>query len=107
MDGQKLVKQTLNQIPQANSDAKRIIGLVKEGGRITGYQLSDNSIVEKHQAVNMAKQGQIAGVGIANRGDTEYLKSIPDGSENNNLSNLPSISPQSQATVTETGIGSM
>ena len=39
MDGQKLVKQTLNQIPQANSDAKRIIGLVKEGGRITGYQL--------------------------------------------------------------------
>lgn len=25
----------------------------------------------------MAKQGQIAGVGIAHRGDTEYLKSIP------------------------------
>ena len=55
--------------------------------------LSDNSIVEKHQAVDMAKQGQIAGVGIAHRGDTEYLKSIPDGSENNNLGNLPSVSP--------------
>ena len=41
----------------------------------------------------MAKQGQIAGVGIAHGGDTEYLKSIPDGSENNNLSNLPSVSP--------------
>ena len=107
MDGQELVKQTLDQIPQANTDAKRIIGLVKEGGRVTGYQLSNHSIVEKQQAVNMAKQGQIAGVGIAHRGGTEYLKSIPDGSENNNLSNLPSISPQSQATVTETGTGSM
>ena len=94
IDGQELVKQTLDQIPQANANAKRIIGLVKEGGRITGYQLSDNTVVEKQQAVNMAKQGQIAGVGIAHRGDTEYLKSIPDGSENNNLSNLPAVSPQ-------------
>ena len=94
MDGQALVKQTLGQIPQASSNAKRIVGLVKEDGRITGYQLSDNSIVKKQQAVNMAKQGQIAGVGIAHRGDTEYLKSIPDGSESNNLGNLPSISPE-------------
>ena len=92
MDGQKLVKQTLDQIPQASANAKRIVALVKEGGRITGYQLSDNTVVEKQQAVNMAKQGQIAGVGIAHRGDTEYLKSIPDGTENNNLGNLPSIS---------------
>lgn len=97
MDGQELVKQTLDQIPQAQPTAKRIVGLVKEGGRITGYRISDNSIVEKKQAVNMAKQVQIAGVGIAHRGDTEYLKSIPDGSENNNLSNLPSVSPDAQA----------
>ena len=94
MNGQELVKQTLDQIPKAGANAKRIVGLVKEGGRVTGYQLSDNSIVEKQQAVYMAKQGQIAGVGIAHRKDTEYLRSIPDGSENNNLSNLPSISPQ-------------
>ena len=97
MDGKELAKQTLDQIPRPDSNAKRIVGLVKEGGRITGYQLSDNSIVEKQQAVNMAKQGQIAGVGISHRGDTEYLKSIPDGSENNNLGNLPSVSPEAQA----------
>ena len=88
-----LVMNTLDQIPYLDTDAKHIVGLVKEGGRITGYQLSDNSIVEKQQAVDMAKQGQIAGVGIAHRGDTEYLKSIPDGSEKNNLGNLPSVSP--------------
>ena len=97
MDGQELAKQTLDQIPQANANAKRIIGLVKEGSRITGYQLSDETFVSKPEAVSMAKQGQIAGVGIAHRGDTEYLKSIPDGSENNNLGSLPSVSPEIQA----------
>ena len=50
------------------------------------------SLLSTVEAVDMAKQGQIAGVGIAHRGDTEYLKSIPDGSENNNLGNLPSVS---------------
>ena len=95
MDGQELAKQTLDQIPQANANAKRIVGLVKEGGRITGYQLSDETFVSKLEAVSMAKQGQIAGVGIAHRGDTEYLKSIPNGNENDNLGNLPSVSPQS------------
>lgn len=97
MDGHELVKQTLDQIPQANANAKKIVGLVKESGRITGYQLSDNSIVEKQQAVNMAKQGQISGVGIAHRGDTEYLKSVPNDDENDNLGNLPSVSLESQS----------
>ena len=96
MEKKDLVKNTLDQIPQPHSDAKRVVGLVKEGSRITGYQLSDNSIVEKQQAVDMAKEGRIAGVGIAHRGDTEYLKSIPDGTENNNLGNLPSVSPETK-----------
>lgn len=92
METHARINNTLKQIPHIEPDAKNIVGLVKEGGRITGYQLSDNSVVDKQQAVEMAKQGQIAGVGIAHRGDTEYLKSIPDGSENNNLGNLPSVS---------------
>ena len=96
MENHNLVKNTLDQIPQANANARRIVGLVKEGVRINGYQLSDNPIVENQQAVDMAKQGQITGVGIAHRGDTEYLKSIPVGSENNNLGNLPSVSPDTQ-----------
>jgi hypothetical protein len=94
MNNQNNVKNTLDQIPEANKNAKSITGLVKEGGKITGYQLSDNSVVSKQQGVNMAKQGQISGVGIAHRGNTEYLKSVPNGSENDNLGNLPSISPE-------------
>ncbi len=96
MDGQNLVKNTLDQIPTSGPNAKHIVALVKEGGRITGYQLSDNTTVSKQQAVNMAKRGLIANVGIAHRGDTEYLKSIPNGNENDNLGNLPSISPETQ-----------
>lgn len=94
MDGNELVKNTLDEIPDPKPDAKQIIGLVKENGRVTGYQLSDETIVEKPQAVQMAKQGQIAGVGVAHRGDSEYLKSIPNGEENDNLSNLPAVSPE-------------
>lgn len=92
MNTNELAKNALDQIPQANANAKRIVGLVKQGGRVTGYKLSDDSIVSKEDAVAMAKQGGIAGVGIAHRKDSEYLKSIPDGSENNNLGNLPSVS---------------
>lgn len=92
MNGNHLIKNTLDQIPQAISDAKRIVGLVKESGRVTGYKLSDNTFVAKSDAVEMAKQGKISGVGIAHRGDTQYLKAIPNDNENDNLGNLPSFS---------------
>ena len=90
-----LAMNTLDAIPNVSQDAVHIVGLVKQGGKVTGYQLSDQHIVEKSQAIEMARKGEIAGVGIAHRGDTEYLKSIPDGSEGNNLGNLPSVSPNS------------
>ena len=50
-------------------------------------------------AVSMAKQGKIAGVGVAHRGDTEYLKAISNGSEQDNLGNLPSVSPKDSGSV--------
>ena len=94
MNTNELIKNTLDEIPKANENAMRIVGLVKESGRITGYKLSNETFVSKPEAVSMAKQGQIAGVAIAHKGDTEYLKSVPDGTESNNLGNLPSVSPK-------------
>lgn len=82
----------LDEVPNPKSDAKEIVGLVKSSGRISGYQLSDGSTVTKEEGVSMAKAGEIKGVGVAHRKDSEYLKSLPDGSEGNNLGNLPSIS---------------
>ena len=82
---------TLDDIPTPSENAKEITGLVKKGGKITGYQLSDNRIVNKEEGVALAKAGEIAGVGIAHRRGTEYLKSIPDGTDENNLSHLPTV----------------
>lgn len=87
-----LPMMALKDIPIPNADAKPIVALVKESGRVTGYQLSNGRVLDKVEGVQLAKQGGIQGVGIASRNGNEYLKSLPDGSESNNLSNLPSIS---------------
>jgi len=90
--GSQLARASLDQIPTPNPNAKEIVGLVKNNGRISGYQLSDGSKVSREQGVSMAKSGEIKNVGISHRKDTEYLKSIPDGLENNNLGSLPTVS---------------
>lgn len=82
---------TLDEIPVPNKTASEIIGLVKNNGKITGYVLSNNKIVTKEEGLKLAKNGEIKGIGIAHRNETEYLKSIPDGIDKNNLSNLPTI----------------
>ena len=82
---------TLQEIPTPNSNAQQIVALVKEEGRVTGYKLSDGRIVSREEGVQLAKDGGIQGVGIATNRVTEYLKSLPDETENNNLGNLPSI----------------
>ena len=82
---------TLQEIPTPNSNAQQIVALVKEEGRVAGYKLSDGRIVSREEGVQLAKDGGIQGVGIATNRGTEYLKSLPDETENNNLGNLPSI----------------
>lgn len=87
----ELPKLALDEIPTPSEDAVSITGLVKHRGRIEGYQLSDNRIVSRSEGVALAKSGQIRGVGIAHRKDTEYLKALPDDNETNNLSSLPTV----------------
>lgn len=87
----ELPKLAFDDIPTPTEDAVRITGLVKHHGRIEGYQLSDDRIVSRSEGVSLARSGQIRGVGIAHRKDTEYLKALPDDSETNNLSSLPTV----------------
>lgn len=89
--GSELAYNALDEVPQPKADAKEITGLLKSHGKITGYQLSDGATISKEEGVAMAKAGEIRGVGVAHRKDTEYLKSLPDDSENNNLGSLPTI----------------
>lgn len=79
------------EIPTPNVDAKRITKLVKHSGEVIGYELSNGNIVSKDEAIGLAKQGEISGVAVATNKGNEYLRTLPDGTENNNLSSLPTI----------------
>lgn len=92
MNEKSLPMMALKDIPKPKVGAKDIVALVKEEGRIVGYQLSDNRTVSKEEGVALARSGDIKGVGVASRKGNEYLKSLPDGEESNNLGNLPSVS---------------
>ena len=83
----------MNPVP--NKDAKSISKLIRNNGKISGYQLSDGTVLSKSEGVALAKQGGSRGVAIASRNGSEYLRSLPDGSESNNLGDLPSTSLQS------------
>ena len=89
--GNEAALNMLDVIPSPSNDALEISALVKESGKVTGYQLSNGRTVTKEEGVAMAKAGEIRGVGVAHRKDTEYLKSLPDGTESNNLSSLPTV----------------
>lgn len=78
----------MNPVP--NKDAKTIMKLIRTNGKISGYQLSDGTVLSKADGVALAKQGGIRGVAIASRNGSEYLRSILDGKESNNLGDLPS-----------------
>ena len=84
-----LPMNTIKEIPTPNTDAQSIVALKKSSGRVVGYQLEDGSTLSKQEAIELARRGGIRGVGISSRKGSEYLKSLPDGSENNNLGNLP------------------
>ncbi len=77
----------MNPVP--NKDARDIARLVRKNGKISGYELSDGTVLSKREGVALAKQGGIRGVAIASRNGSEYLRSLPDGDESNNLGDLP------------------
>jgi hypothetical protein len=85
--------ESINEVtPTPDKDALSITGLIKADGKISGYQLSDGENVSKEQGVQMTKENRIKGVAVAVKNGTEYLRTLPDNTENNNLGNLPSIS---------------
>lgn len=91
MDSNTALPKMAMEIPAAAADALEITALVKDGGRVMGYQLSSGQVMDKAAAVDFARRGGIRGVGISERDGNEYLKSIPDQIDDNNLNHLPSI----------------
>ncbi len=90
--GNNLAMQSFQNVPTPNPSACEIVAQVKTSGTVSGYQLSNGQTVDMKTAVTMAKNGEIKGVGVATNQGTEYLRSLPDGDEANNLNNLPTVS---------------
>lgn len=78
------IKNTLDDIPSNKESAKKITKIVKRKNKTIGYEIGDE-FYDKKTAIDMAKKGLIQDVAIAHRGQTQYLKSIPDNNEDNNL----------------------
>lgn len=91
-NGSALPKSINEFTPAPGADAFSITGLVKASGKITGYQLSDGRKITRAEGVQLARQNKIRGVAVAVKKGTEYLRSLPDGSEDNNLGSLPTVS---------------
>lgn len=79
------------EVPIPNDDAKKITAVIKHSGEIVGYELSNGQRLTKEEGIQMAKDGEIQGVVVASRNGKEYLRSLPDESEDNNLAYLPYI----------------
>ncbi|HYE69174.1 MAG TPA: DUF3892 domain-containing protein [Anaerovoracaceae bacterium] len=90
IDLSKLPMMAMEYVPEPNENAKQIVSLIKDEGKVMGYELEDGRILNKEEAVELTKQNGIRGVGVASRKGNEYLKSLPDEKDENNLSNLPS-----------------
>lgn len=86
-----LPKNINEEVPTPNSDAVSISKLIEHSNEVIGYELSNGQTVNKDEAIQMTKSGQIAGVAVVLNKGNEYLRSLPDDNEGNNLSNLPKI----------------
>ena len=79
-------------VSEGNENAESITKLIKSGGEVVGYELSSGKHVSVHQAIEMAKGNMLKHVGVSTSKDgSEYIRSLADGDESNNLGNLPSI----------------
>ena len=84
---------TVNKIvSEGGENAKEIIKLIKQSGKVKGYELSDGKQISVEEAISMAKENMLKNVGVSiSKDGSEYIRSLADGDESNNLGNLPSI----------------
>lgn len=79
-------------VSEGANDAEQITKLIKSGGEVVGYELESGVHVSVQQAIEMAKSNGLKHVGVSTSKDgSEYIRSLADGDESNNLGNLPSI----------------
>ncbi|OOM68445.1 DUF3892 domain-containing protein [Clostridium sp. BL-8] len=85
-------KDNLESKSYGNAEQNSVKAIIKHSGEITGYELSNGEKITKEKGVELAKAGVISGVSVStSRKGEEYLRSLRDDDESNNLSSLPVI----------------
>jgi hypothetical protein len=77
----------------SENSTRTIVGVVKDSNdEIEAYKLDSGEIVQKEEAISLAKEGKITGVQVStSRKGEPYLRSYPDGTKDNNLDSLPEV----------------
>ncbi len=72
-------------------DKSRIVKVRKnEEGDITDVMLEDGAVVSMNEAIQMVRQERIEGVNVGtSKNGREFLRANPNGTENDNLDQLP------------------
>ena len=87
-----LNSEDLSSKAQSDTDKNSITAVMKHSGEITGYELSSGERITKERGVELAKAGAISGVSVStSKKGEEYLRSLRDDDESNNLNSLPII----------------
>ncbi|MBE6023142.1 MAG: DUF3892 domain-containing protein [Cellulosilyticum sp.] len=96
--GNMIFSNVVNRVvSEGGANAQAITKLIKSGGEVVGYELESGQHISVHQAIEMAKGNMLKHVGVSTSKDgSEYIRSLADGDESNNLGNLPSITSDYQ-----------
>ncbi|SMB83245.1 Protein of unknown function [Desulfonispora thiosulfatigenes DSM 11270] len=71
---------------------KEIVAVSKDpDGTIIAVKTDDNIIYSLNQAIDEVEKGNFTGMEVVSREGTKYLRTYPDESLDNNLSNLNNI----------------
>ena len=82
-------------VSEGGPNAKAITKRIVKSGEVVGYELESGEHVTIEQAIQMAKANELRHVGVSTSKDgSEYIRSLADSDESNNLGNLPSITAE-------------
>ncbi|MDP4183367.1 MAG: DUF3892 domain-containing protein [Bacillota bacterium] len=75
------------------SDKTKIVKVKKNpSGDITDVMTENGNVYSINEAIMMAKDGLLEGVNVSSsKSGREYLRANPNGTENDNLDNLPNF----------------
>lgn len=79
-------------VSEGGVNAQAITKRIKKDSEVVGYELENGEHITVKQAIEMAKSNQLQHVGVSiSKDGSEYIRSLADGDESNNLGNLPCI----------------